>query len=161
MVSSPLKYYHWNIKIPSQTGMPFSSLFHSKCFSVSFLTHGFSGQRPFKTAAIYTSWMSAKVMLNNKTRDSRWVSLTWCGTGQKLAFLLLLITVTEVWRWQRIGGESLEDGVASLSGKEKEIRWRPVYSHINHCRSGKKKLLWFHGSALSPGVPVMQTLLEM
>lgn len=92
-------------------------------------------------------------MANIKTRDSGRFQIC-CSLGvdrvKSSLFFLLSITVEEVWRWQKFSLELFQDGVASLSGQEKEISARPVYSHINHCGSGKNKGLCFPGLAPFP-----------
>lgn len=134
MVSPPL----WTIKIPSQLirSVPL-------CFTVNVSVQLIVECLP---------------MTNIKSRDSGWFPICFSlGVDQVKSslFFLLLITVEEVWRWQKFSLELFQDGVASLSGQEKEISARPVYSHINHCGSGKNKGLYFPGLAPFPDV-VMQ-----
>ncbi len=70
--SPAFKYDKWNIKIPSQL-----VCFILLCFTVNpsreclISAQDFSGQKPHRTAAIITCWMSAKVTGSNKSTDSR------------------------------------------------------------------------------------------
>lgn len=102
MVTPTLKCCQWNTQILSQPvySVHVSFTLNAPCEYVSFPTHGFGGQKPFKTAAIYTSWTWAKVTVRNKPRDTvvGFICLSQLAWKRKEVDLVLCwITVKTVW----------------------------------------------------------------